>query len=248
MMTTWVALHRLPIQGTNSGRCETVSRADVAMYRHEVATDQSSVAIALGERLCEHVLLEGIFVHSAGDYAQLLVDLTGLREPTFVSAMNQAAARLGLVHTHYVDVTGISPGDVSTAFDQGTLAVDLVSSEPVVAKIVTFAQVDLPVAGVVGSYTPFIGRAGVVGVKSGYTPAAGGCDVMETDFPLGRSEVTTYVVVLSQQSTNPLGAAGDAALALTRSVRASFARVRTPSGVVVEWIGPPGDVVTSPAT
>jgi D-alanyl-D-alanine carboxypeptidase (penicillin-binding protein 5/6) len=108
----------------------------MALYNYDNATDQSGVKIVLGEKLCERTLLRGMLVHSAGDYAQLLVVLTGMQQATFVAAMNQTAKSLGLSQTHYVDVTGISTGDMSTAQDQVTMAADLMTKEPVVQSIV----------------------------------------------------------------------------------------------------------------
>ncbi len=46
----------------------------------------------------------------------------------------------------------------------------------------------------------------------------------------------------------PWALAGEDALALSRSIRTLMARVRTSSGVQVEWIGPPGDVATTTTT
>jgi len=115
MMTAWVVLHRLPLVAGESGPCLTVNAADVALYNNDIDNDLSSVKIIPGVTLCENLLLRGMLVHSAADYAQLLVVLAGMHEPTYVAAMNQAARSLGLHNTGYVDVTGISNGDRSTA-------------------------------------------------------------------------------------------------------------------------------------
>lgn len=246
MMTAWVVLHHFPLSIAERGACETVSARDVALYNHDVAIGESNVEIVLGMKLCEGVLLRGLFVHSAGDYAQLLVPLMGMKESTFVAAMNRDAVALGLKQTHYVDVTGISPGDLSTAKDQATLAVDLMTKEPIVQRIVALTEVALPVAGVVTSYTPFVGRDNVVGVKSGFTNSAGGCDVMAVKVLINHSVITTYAVVLGQHGSNPLALSGQLALNLSRSIRSSIARVVTPTGVQVEWIGSSSDIVTPP--
>jgi D-alanyl-D-alanine carboxypeptidase (penicillin-binding protein 5/6) len=248
MMTAWVVLHRLPLAVGESGPCETVNGADLALYNADVANDLSSVKIATGITLCEDVLLRGMLVHSAADYAQLLVSLAGMHEPTFVAAMNQYARVLGLHHTSYTDVTGISDGDLSTAQDQATLAVDLMTDEPVVQGIVDLPEVSLPIAGVVESFTPFVGQGNVVGVKSGYTKAAGGCDVMAVNVNFVSTVITTYAVVLGEHGGDAVGTAGIDALNLSRSVRASIARVRTTSGVEVEWIGSTADVVAASPT
>ena len=39
-------------------------------------------------------------------------------------------------------------------------------------------SITLPVAGTVSTYTPLLGIQGVIGVKSGFTTQAGGCDVL----------------------------------------------------------------------
>jgi D-alanyl-D-alanine carboxypeptidase (penicillin-binding protein 5/6) len=244
MMTAWVVLHHLPLSPGETGACLTVNASDIALYDWDLSVDLSSAAIAKGETLCESTLLRGMLVHSAADYAQLLVVLVGMHEPTFIAAMNQAARAMDLKQTSYVDVTGLSTGDLSTAQNQAVLAATLMSDEPVVQGIVDLPQVSLPVAGVVASYTPFVGEGGVIGVKSGYTTAAGGCDVMAVDNYIGASVIVTYAVVLGEHSDNPLGTAGNDALVLSRSIRASMANVETSSGREIEWIGSASDVET----
>jgi D-alanyl-D-alanine carboxypeptidase (penicillin-binding protein 5/6) len=248
MMTAWVILHRLPLTYTQRGPCLNVSASDVAAYDYDVASGQSNVEIVLGMRICEGTLLRGLLVHSAGDYAQLLVSLAGLNDAQFVMVMNRDARVLGLRHTHYVDYTGIGPGNVSTAHDQAMIAAELMASEPIIRRIVALTQVALPVAGVVGSYTPLIGNYGVIGVKSGYTNPAGGCDVMAINVVFHRIVVTTYAVVLGQHGSNPLALAGDAALALSRSLKSSLKYFGTSTSDQVKWIGWPGDVVLPPPT
>jgi len=248
LMTAWVALHRLPLAVGETGPCEIVNASDMALYNYDNATDQSGVKIVMGETLCERTLLRGMLVHSAGDYAQLLAALTGMQQATFVAAMNQTARSLGLRETHYVDVTGISTGDTSTAQNQVVMAEDLMTKEPVVQSIVILTHVALPFAGVVDSFTPFTGQGNVIGVKSGYTSEAGGCDAMAMVDEIGGTAYTTYAVVLGEHTYNPLGTAGDDALALSHSIRASMARVATPTGLEVRWIGAPGDVTTTTTT
>lgn len=248
MMTAWVVLHQLPLTSSERGPCLIVSAAQYEQWEYDVDTDQSNVAIATGETLCEGQLLRGLFVHSAGDYAQLLVALSGMSQGTFVAKMNADARALGLDHTRYVDVTGFAPGDRSTAEDQAALVVDLMAAEPIVKSIARLTSVWLPVAGVVGSYTPFIGDFGVVGVKSGYTNQAGGCDVMAVQVSVGGQSVTTYAVVLGQHGDDPLALAGQAALVLSRSLVPSIGDVTTPAGRSLAWIGSPGDVATTTTT
>ena len=67
---------------------------------------------------------------------------------------------MGLTRTHYVDLTGhLTGGRQSTAGNQATLAVKLMTDEPIVDQIVALTHVALPYNGVVESYTPLIGVA-----------------------------------------------------------------------------------------
>ena len=242
MMTVWVVLHQLPLTFQQKGPCIIVNAYDVALYHYDVESGQSNARIVLGERICEGTLLRGLLVHSAGDYSQLLQSMMGWSPATFVRVMNDDARKMGLTKTHYVDLTGISPGDVSTAGNQATLAVTLMTDEPIIDQIVALTHVALPYNGIVESYTPFIGQANVVGVKSGFTNPAGGCDVMAVKVTIGANTFLTFAVVLGEHGLNSINVAGSAALTLSQSLRRSIKQVRTPSGVQLQWTGPATDV------
>jgi len=220
MMTVYVTLKRLPLALDAPGQCLTVTSGDVATYRAMLKLDESSVAVTVGEQLCERDLLNGALVHSAGNYAVMLANMVAGSNDAFVTMMNQEAATLGLTSTHYDDVTGFSPLSVSSALDQAKLAVLLMKS-PLVRSIVIQPTVTLPVAGAVASFTPYVGVDNVIGVKSGRTTEAGGCDVMAMTFRDGTSTKIVFVVVLGQRGGDLLGPAGAAALALANSAVAS---------------------------
>jgi D-alanyl-D-alanine carboxypeptidase (penicillin-binding protein 5/6) len=154
----------------------------------------------------------------------------------FVARMNRAAKALGLRHTHYADDTGVSDKSVSTALDQAKLATVLMRS-PLVRSIVDQSVVDLPVAGFVNSFTPLVGINDVVGVKSGRTSAAGGCDVMAVAYRLNGRRHILYAVVLGQRGGDVLAEAGAAAFALAASAEASQVDVTFRKGAVLGTIG-----------
>jgi len=74
----------------------------------------------LGEKIAKGRCFADCSCTSAGDYSQLLQSIIGLESATFVRVMNADARKMGLTRTHYVDLTGISPGQ-STAGEQATL-------------------------------------------------------------------------------------------------------------------------------
>ena len=220
MMTAYVALQHLPLSIGETGPCHTVTTDDLETYNQLIGLDASSVPVDVGEQLCESQLLEGVLVHSAANYAVMLANMVDDSNTGFVALMNEDAQTLGLRQTTYVDVTGLSPNDLSTATDQARLAAVLMTSA-LVRSIVIQTSVVLPVGGVENSFTPDVGMDDVIGVKSGRTLAAGGCDVMAVTFQDGDATRVLYAVVLGQQGGDLLTPAGEAALALADSAVAS---------------------------
>lgn len=214
LMVAYVTLSALPLAGAQNGPSWTVTPTDVATWRTEESTDQSSAAIRAGEVLTERQLLEGLLVHSANDYAAMLGELVAGSDRKMVAAMNHAAVALGLRHTHYVDVSGYQPQSRSDAVDLLHLTTRLMGNS-LFRWIVRHPSVKLPVAGVVWTYTPLLGQGGVVGVKTGYTSQAGGCDVMAYEARAGGVEVLVVTVVLGEHTYDALDAAGQAALRIS---------------------------------
>ncbi len=215
LMTSWVILKDHPLQGEASGPSITVTPTDVAAWHQDLATDQSNVAIAAGEVLTERQLLEGLLIHSGNDYAQILAEFDSGSIDPFVAKMNDEAAVLHLHATHYADASGYSPLSVSTPADQIRLAATALEN-PIIKEIVARPSVTLPVAGTVATYTPFDGVDGVIGVKSGLTTQAGGCDLLAIEPIIAGVRVLVLSAVTGQSGPNNLTRAGFDALFLAR--------------------------------
>lgn len=233
MMTAYVVLHDAPLTPGQSGPCMTIRAGDVATLAEMKRGDNSYVNVATGEQLCESQLLNGLLVHSANNFAVLLATLVAGNPTTFVAQMNTQAEKLGLTHTAYVDVDGVDPGDASTASDQVRLAA-IIMRNPLIRHIVAQPAVTLPIAGTVFSYTPGVGSDGIIGVKSGRTSAAGGCDVMAREVVINGRPRLLLSAVLDQRGGDVLRDAGAAALDLQN-------QMVTP----VHFTLPPGTVVGS---
>jgi D-alanyl-D-alanine carboxypeptidase (penicillin-binding protein 5/6) len=236
LMTAYVVLKKFPLALGGTGPCITVTSDQVLDYEQEKTADESAVIVEEGEPLCEITLLDGMLVHSAANYADILETMVSASPADFVTLMNRTAVSLGLRHTHYADDAGISDDSVSTALDQAKLAALLMKS-PLVRSIVAQTSVDLPVSGYENSFTPFVGMDNVVGVKSGRTDAAGGCDILALAFRQGGRERIVYAVVLGQRGGDLLGPAGNAALALAQSALDLRAVHTFTKGTVLGYIG-----------
>lgn len=262
----YVALRALPLDpvvpGTEPTEAQTgpsmvVTRADVQLYRADVRTNQSCVQVAVGEVLTERELLDGMLVHSGSNYAVMLAQMVAGSEEAMVDDMNEAARSLHLDASSYVDVTGLDPDSKSSAVDVLRLAT-LLMANPTFAQIVAQPSVTLPVAGEVASYAPYVGKPHVVGIKSGNTMAAGGCDVMAYDAHVGGTTVRIIDVVLNQFSDKPhpaiadnanVAAAGRAALVLASAAAHHLAVWHvTTAGHATGAIGWPSSTVPVLAT
>lgn len=223
VMTIYVLLRDHPLAVGQSGPTFTITPTQVATYNHDVAQDESSIQVVPGERLTELQLLEGALIRSAANYVDILVRWDAGSVPAFVAKMNATAKALGMDHTHYADVTGFANGSQSTATDQliiGARAMAL----PLFAHIVDMPTVTLPVAGTLDSYTPMTGNGVVVGVKSGFTNTAGGCDMLAIRHQVaatsvggqlvGQRSVLVLAVVTGQEVANVLVVAAHQALAV----------------------------------
>jgi D-alanyl-D-alanine carboxypeptidase (penicillin-binding protein 5/6) len=91
-------------------------------------------------------------------------------------------------------------------------------ADPVVASIVDNSSVTLPVAGTLSTYTPLLGLDGIIGVKSGYTDAAGGCDVVAVIRPVHGHPTLLLAAVTGQTGPQVLAQAGLHGLALVNAV------------------------------
>jgi D-alanyl-D-alanine carboxypeptidase (penicillin-binding protein 5/6) len=243
LMTAYVVLRDHPLEPNDPGPVVTVTQADVADYQADTANGDSTAVVAAGEQLTELQLLGGLLVHSADNYADLLANWDGGSMPAFVREMNDAAAQLGMRHTHFVDASGVDAGSVSTAADILMVAAPDMAN-PVVDAIVRMPSVTLPLAGTIATYTPFLGFEGVIGVKSGFTTAAGGNDVLAVRSTIHGRTTLLLAAVTGQQGPGVLGQAGLHGLALV-SALAPLVRT-TPlleEGDVVAHVSSAGQVV-----
>jgi len=222
MMTALVVLRDHPLTPTEPGPTVTITGAEVSNYRADTRTDQSSIPIVKGEVLTERQLLDGLLVHSANDFATVLALYDAGSVAAMVARMNATAASMQLLSSHFYDVSGFDPRSVSSANDLIKLAARDMAI-PVFAAIVRQTSVVEPDAGVESTYTPLLGQQGVVGIKTGYTSQAGGCDVMANDVTVGGRTVQILAVTLGQQGYAVLDKAAQADLALVTAAAAGLA-------------------------
>jgi serine-type D-Ala-D-Ala carboxypeptidase (penicillin-binding protein 5/6) len=200
IMTAYVVLRDHPLPAGGSGPALTMNAADVAAYSRDERQGQSVVKVAAGEKLTELQALEATLIPSGNNIADLLTGWDAGSQAAFVAKMNAQARALGLLHTRYADASGVDPATVSTASDQFALAARALRI-PVFRQIVAMPQVTLPAAGVAYNVNSALGQDGIVGVKTGSTPQAGGCLVFSAIKAVAGTQATIVGAVLGVQST-----------------------------------------------
>jgi len=134
----------------------------------------SGVGLSVGESWTVRELLEGMLVRSGNDAAATVAAqlLPGGTE-AFLTEMRADAERLGLDHAVLTSPSGLDDSNQLSAAHLAAVAVDLLA-DPVLAEIVALDGVRLPGIGGLPNRNELVRRdSTVVGVKTGFTEAAG---------------------------------------------------------------------------
>jgi D-alanyl-D-alanine carboxypeptidase (penicillin-binding protein 5/6) len=177
----------------------------------------TSVPTLPGEVLTERQLLDGLLVHSANNFADILAQWDAGSIPAFVARMNAMATTLGMRDTHYVDANGLNAQSVSTPADELRVAM-VAMTMPTFAAVVSQASITLPIAGSMTNYVSSVGTDGIIGVKSGFTQAAMGCLVMAAHRSVAGRTVLVMAAVTGQPGIMPLDTANLADIGLVNAV------------------------------
>jgi D-alanyl-D-alanine carboxypeptidase (penicillin-binding protein 5/6) len=163
-----------------------VTVAPQADAGRQLAIEPSSTLMGLGdgEVLTVRELLQGVFLRSANDAAEVLAGGIVPRD-RFVSLMNERASAIGMSDSHFTGPVGLDdPAMHSTAYDLAIAAATIDWRYPELAAIASAPDLDIPQTS---THKAFAGRSwlhsfltdysGASGMKTGFTDGAGGCVV-----------------------------------------------------------------------
>ncbi|MES2998657.1 MAG: D-alanyl-D-alanine carboxypeptidase family protein [Pseudomonadota bacterium] len=124
MMTSYVVSMAL-----KEGRIHTDDLVTISNLAWK--TGGSKMFVKVGEKVTVHDLMQGIIVDSGNDACVAMAEYVAGSQESFVNLMNQEAVRLGMNHTHFVDVDGLpDPNHYSTTRDMAILAQRLILDFP----------------------------------------------------------------------------------------------------------------------
>jgi D-alanyl-D-alanine endopeptidase (penicillin-binding protein 7) len=105
-----------------------------------------------------------------------------------VQRMNETAQELGMVDTHYVEPTGLSRENVSTAHDLLKLLI-AASTHPVITELSRMPKAEILTGKHIiriNNTNPLTWTLNIILSKTGFTNPAGGCISMIVDAPVGQ--------------------------------------------------------------
>lgn len=171
LMTAMVALD----QKLNPKEVLTITEDDVDNLKH------STSRLRVGSQLTRAEMLRIALMSSENRAAHALARTAPGGLTAFVAAMNRKALAYGMNGTHYVDPTGLSPENTSTAADLGRLA-RRVPAYPNITAFTTISEKSVDVGSHLQSFhntNPAVGKKGwdFWLSKTGYITEAGRCMV-----------------------------------------------------------------------
>lgn len=179
----------------------------------------NAAGLVPGQVLTVDELLHAMLMVSAADAAYTLASVYGPGLPAFIAKMNADAAKLGLTHTHFTSPDGLPyPAETSTYSTPAELVKlgEVAMTYPEFRSIVALRYYNLPKAAGHSAYSfttsnELIGwYPGVIGIKTGFTNAAGHTLLFEAV----RGGRTLIGDVLGSPPTGPASGAQDAAKVL----------------------------------
>lgn len=186
------------IEGSNITEVRSIASITKLMTVIAVLDNNQDMNQKIGKYTREQ-LIQLALVRSDNNAAKVLCDNFPGGRFECVRYMNDKANYLGMFKTKFVEPTGLSPMNISTALDLLRLVFEA-SHYPEIVKASQTAVLNIQVGKKVQAFNntnPMIGkRHNFIVSKTGTTSAAGGCIVMMLDTEIGRR----IVIVLGSKN------------------------------------------------
>jgi D-alanyl-D-alanine carboxypeptidase len=197
LMTAYVVF-----EGLRDGSLKLTSPIKVSA--HALAQAPAKMGYKVGTVINVDNALKMLLVKSANDIAVAIAESVGGSEPKFVARMNDTAAKLGMVSTHYDNANGLpDDGQLTTARDLAVLARAIFTDFP---EYVSYFGIPAIKAGkrVLHSENDLLERyQGTIGMKTGFICASGYNIVASAK----RGNRTLIAVILGASSADTRGQA-----------------------------------------
>ena len=167
IMTLYVLFEQL-----NAGKLKLDSRLTVSA--HAAAQEPTKLGLEPGQTIEVEDAIKAIVAKSANDIAVAVAEAIGGSEDEFARIMTRRAHALGMIHTTYVNASGLpKDAQITTARDLALLARAIQDDFPKYYRY--FSTLTFKYHGMsIRNHNHLLGRVdGVDGIKTGYTRASG---------------------------------------------------------------------------
>lgn len=144
------------------------------------------LVLSPGETVTMKDLFNASLLGSANNATLAYVRQLGISKDDFAQAMNRKAVEIGLEQTEFHDVTGLSPSNVSTAYEIARMAHYAFTKYPQISQATSQKEYTFTVRGTEREHTIHTtntlvldGDLEVIGSKTGFLYEAGYCLVVE---------------------------------------------------------------------
>lgn len=178
-------------------------------YNYEYVDKWESARLKLsdGDILTIEDLLYAALVGSANNAIETLVRVSGLKRDEFILKMNQAAANWGAAATRFVEPTGLSPEDVSSALDYAIITKE-VYTHPIIQKASVMSQYKFTALNTKKAHTVTntdklieVSSLNITGSKTGYLEEAQYCLMARAKNNSGLEVIAVTMGVDSRQNS-----------------------------------------------
>jgi D-alanyl-D-alanine carboxypeptidase len=164
-----------------------------------IALEGADIDLGVGEELTLNDLLHGTLVASGNDAASALAEFTSGNLDDFVLQMNKRAVEVGMMNTHFENVSGLdAQGHYSTARDMAKLA-DIAFENPKFSEVTATKEYGImegEEARKTFRNTNQLLHAdypNIKGGKTGYTDNAGFCLITMSENDIGNQIITVIL-------------------------------------------------------
>ena len=182
----------------SDGRGETITFTsdDIARYNTYVAGNGTTAAVSVGLQWTQYQALQAILLASANNISDTLAIWAFGSLENYREYAQEMVRKLGMNDTTIgTDASGYDASTTSTAHDLAILALQVLD-EPTLREIMSQQTVTLPGAGTITNTNFLLDHDEIVGMKTGYSPEAGGVFVLAGRHSVGEHAQDIVTVVM----------------------------------------------------
>lgn len=175
---------------------------DTALLDYYLSIGGSYATTKVGENLTQYQMLQGALITSSNNFADRLAIWAFGSLEDYRQAAQDYVNSIGLKNTTIgSDASGVKADTVSTAHDLTLLGIEAIK-HPVIKEIVSQKTLNLPSDSGRPNTNFLLGNEGIIGVKTGNTPSAGGVFIIAKEITHG-DEATTLVGTVQGEANGP---------------------------------------------